>query len=129
VIRSGAGIAVDPSRLPLLPHTRALAEAGHFSGGMKRNRRHVESVFGARLEIGAEVPAVIVSLVMEAETSGGLLFSVRPDRASGVRDAFRAAGEEAWEVGGVLPASGLRPRRLRASFGGYPLLFPPARTS
>ena len=110
VVASGAGIAVDTSRLPFLPHARALAEAGHFSGGMKRNRRYLESVFGARLEIAADVPAVVVSLLMEAETSGGLLFSVRPEQAGGVRDAFRAAAEEVWEVGEVLAAPVLRLR-------------------
>ena len=110
VVASGAGIAVDTSRLPLLPHARALAEAGQFSGGMKRNRRYVETLFGPRLEIGADIPAVLVSLLMEAETSGGLMFSVRPDRANDVRDVFRVAGEEAWEIGEVLSASVLRLR-------------------
>src|SRR6267378_3302721 len=110
VSASDAGIAVDTARLPFLPHARALADAGHFSGGMKRNRRYLEGLFGARLEIGADVPAVIVSLLMEAETSGGLLFSVRPDRAGGVREAFRAAGEEVVEIGEVLTAPVLRLR-------------------
>ena len=67
-------------------------------------------MFGARLEIAADVPAVLVSLLMEAETSGGLLFSVQPARAGGVRDAFRAAAEEAWEIGEVLAAPVLRLR-------------------
>ena len=77
---------------------------------MKRNRRYLEGLFGARLEIAADVPAVIVSMLMEAETSGGLLFSVRPDRAGGVREAFRAAGEEVAEIGEVLTAPVLRLR-------------------
>src|SRR5262245_46258237 len=110
VAASGAGIAVDTSRLPLLPHARALGEAGHFSGGMKRNRRYLEAQFGARLEIGADVPAGIVSLLMEAETSGGLLFSVRPERVAGVRESFRAAGEDVWEIGDVVTAAVLRLR-------------------
>src|SRR6059036_1913260 len=59
VLASGAGIAVEASRLPLLPYARALAEAGHFSGGMKRNRRHVDAVFGARLEVAADVPTAL----------------------------------------------------------------------
>jgi selenide,water dikinase len=108
VLASGAGIAVDTAKLPFLPHARALADAGQFSGGMKRNQRHVQGVFGTRLEIGAGVPAVVVSLLMEAETSGGLLFSVRPDRVAAVRETFRAAGEEAWEIGDVVPAAVLR---------------------
>jgi len=69
---------------------------------MKRNRRHVESVLGARLRIEADVPAVLVSILMEAETSGGLLFSIEPGRADAVLDAFRSAGEEAWEIGRVV---------------------------
>jgi selenide,water dikinase len=102
VLASRAGIAVDASRVPVLPGAPALAEAGHFSGGMRRNRRHVEAVLGTRLEVAADVPAVLVSLLMEAETSGGLLFSVRPDRAGGVLEAFRRVGEEAWEIGVVV---------------------------
>jgi selenide,water dikinase len=110
VVASGAGIAIDTTRLPFLPDARALADAGHFSGGMKRNRRYVEALFGSRLEVAADVPAVVVSLVMEAETSGGLLFSVRPERAAGVRNAFRAASEEVWEIGEVLTEPVLRLR-------------------
>ena len=102
VVASGAGITIDAGRIPLLPGARALAEAGHFSGGMKRNRRHVESVLGARLRIDAGIPPALASLLMEAETSGGLLFSIAPARADGVLDAFRSAGEEAWEIGAVL---------------------------
>jgi selenide,water dikinase len=110
VVASGAGIAVDASRLPLLPHARALAEAGRFSGGMKRNRRHVESVFGARLEVGADVPAVLLSLLLESETSGGLLFSARPERAAAVTSAFRDAGESVAEIGTVVAEPVLRVR-------------------
>src|SRR5712692_6623975 len=40
---SGAGLAISASRLPLLPQALDLAAAGKFSGGMGRNRRHVET--------------------------------------------------------------------------------------
>jgi selenide,water dikinase len=99
---SGAGISLSASRLPLLPGARALAEAGHFSGGMKRNRRHVEQLFGGRLAVDAAVPATLAAMLTEAETSGGLLFSVARERAGGVLDAFRAAGESCWEIGEVV---------------------------
>ena len=108
ILASGTGIAVDAGRLPLLPGARALASAGHFSGGMKRNRRHVESVLGARLRISGDVPSELVSMLMEAETSGGLLFSIEAARAGGVLDAFRRAGEEAWEIGTVLAGPEVR---------------------
>jgi selenide, water dikinase len=99
---SGAGLAIAASRLPLLPGARQLAEAGHFSGGMKRNRRHAEAVFGSRLTIDPSIPEFVASLLTESETSGGLLFSVEPGRASSVVDAFRRRGEECWEIGSVL---------------------------
>ena len=99
---SGAGLAIDASRLPILPGTRELAEAGQWSGGMKRNRRYVDSSFGADLTIAPSVPGYLASLLTESETSGGLLFSVAPDRAPSVIDAFRRRGEDCWEIGSVL---------------------------
>jgi selenide,water dikinase len=105
---SGAGLAIAASGLPLLPGARQLAEAGHFSGGMKRNRRHADALFGSRLTIDPSIPGVLVSLLTESETSGGLLFSVEPGRASSVVDAFRRRGEECWEIGSVLPEPVIR---------------------
>jgi selenide,water dikinase len=105
---SAAGLAIEASRLPLLPGALELAAAGRFSGGMSRNRRHVEAVFGARLEIAPGVPAALASLLFESETSGGLLFSVAPDRADAVIPAFAARNEPCWEIGEVVRAPVLR---------------------
>jgi len=99
---SGAGIEVSSSRLPLLPGALALAEKGHFSGGMKRNRRYVEGLFGSRLTIDGAVAPALAALMFESETSGGLLFSVVPDRAEQVRTDFAVRGETCAEVGVVL---------------------------
>jgi selenide, water dikinase len=107
---SRAGLALTVSRLPLLEGALALAQAGHFSGGMKRNRRHVDHVLGARLQLDPAIPGPLVSMLTEAETSGGLLFSVARNRADGVLPAFRAAGEECWEVGEVLADPVIRVR-------------------
>lgn len=100
---SGAGIAITASRLPLLPGALALAERGHFSGGMKRNRRHVEALLGSRLILDPSLPAPLAALLFESETSGGLLFSVAPDRADRVAEEFRKRGETCAEIGVVLP--------------------------
>src|SRR2546427_243481 len=93
---------------PLPPGTRELAGAGHGSGEMKPNRRHVDAVFGQGLRIDPSIPGYLVSLLAESETSGGLLFSVAPDRARGVIDAFRRHGEEGWEIGEVISEPLLR---------------------
>src|SRR5882672_11276052 len=105
---SGAGLSIDASRLPVLSGTRELAEAGQFSGGMKRNRRYVETAFGTALTIEPSVPGYLASLLTESETSGGLLFSIAMDRAGGVIDAFKRRGEECWEIGLVLPEPVIR---------------------
>ena len=105
---SGVGVRLSASRLPLLPGALALAAAGHWSGGMKRNRRHVDAVLGSRLVIDPAVPSDVVSLLCEAETSGGLLFSVAPDRAPDVDARARASGETFAEIGEVTATREIR---------------------
>ena len=107
---SRAGLAFAADRLPLLSGALGLAGAGHFSGGMKRNRRHLDAVFGDRLQIDPSVPAPVAGLLTEAETSGGLLFSIAPERAQGVLEAFGAAGESCWEIGEVVAEPLIRVR-------------------
>jgi selenide, water dikinase len=100
---SGAGISFRTADLPLLPGALLLAQAGVFSGGMSRNRRHLDETFGARgrLRVDPAVSEAVVKLLCESETSGGLLFAVDAERASWVSDAFARAGESVWEVGTV----------------------------
>ncbi len=105
---SGAGVEISASRLPLLPGALAMAERGTFSGGMKRNRRHVEAVLGPRLAIDPAIPAPLVGLLFEAETSGGLLFSVRPEQGNRVAKEFGQRGEDCAEIGRVVPAPVIR---------------------
>jgi selenide,water dikinase len=52
---SGIGVTVRAGRLPWLPSARDLAEAGHWSAGTNRNRRHVDTVLGPRLQIDPDV--------------------------------------------------------------------------
>jgi selenophosphate synthase len=54
------------------------------------------------------VPDGLVGLLTEAETSGGLLFSVSRDRASEVVAAFAARGETCFEIGEVTAAPTVR---------------------
>src|SRR5205807_1777045 len=94
----------------LRPGDRLFLSKPLGTGGMKRNRRHLDHVFGARLQIRPEVSKTLAALLSEAETSGGLLFSITPERAGGVLAAFRAAGEECWEIGEVVAEPVIRVR-------------------
>jgi selenide,water dikinase len=108
---SGAGAVIQAGRLPLLPGARALAAAGHFSGGMSRNRRYVEEVLGDRLVIHQDIETALVGLLFEAETSGGLLFSVARERAEDVLLAAAERGEPLAEIGEIVgtPTIDVRP--------------------
>jgi selenide,water dikinase len=105
---AGVGIALAAGRLPFLPGARELADQGRFSGGMKRNRRHLEAVLGSRLRIDPTLPEGLVGLLTEAETSGGLLFGVARDRAAEVIPAFAARGDTCADIGEVTAESTLR---------------------
>jgi len=106
---SSAGLLIRTRDLPLLTGALALAERGTFSGGMSRNRRHLEHTFGARgrLRVGPAVPEALFKLCCESETSGGLIFAVDPDRASAVQDGFARREEPVWEIGSVTAESGI----------------------
>jgi selenide,water dikinase len=101
---SGAGVALRASDIPILPGALVLAEKGHWSGGMKRNRRHAEHTLGAlgRLSIDAAIPEALTGLLFESETSGGLLIAVPPERLAEAREAFARRGEPCWEIGAVI---------------------------
>src|SRR5438067_10500528 len=43
LVASGVGLVLGARDLPLLPGALDLAEKGHWSGGMKRNRRYIEA--------------------------------------------------------------------------------------
>jgi selenide,water dikinase len=106
---SGVGIAIRAQDVPILPGALRLAEQGQFSGGMKRNRRHVEETLGSqgRLSLASTLAPALVGLLFESETSGGLLFSVHPDRSAEALDAFTRRGEPCWQIGEVTERPGI----------------------
>ncbi len=109
---SGVGMALRAADIPILPGALALAEKGAFSGGMKRNRTHLEHTLGARgrLSLGPSVGAAHAGLLFESETSGGLLFGVAPEDAGMVHDGFKRRGEACWEIGEVTVEIGIAVR-------------------
>ena len=85
--RSGVRLVVDTDRLPLYKGARALAEAGHRTGGDPRNRAYVDD------HLSVDVDDASVALCMDPQTSGGLLAAVDPSVASFLEDSgFRVIG-------------------------------------
>jgi selenide,water dikinase len=107
---SGAGIALRMDDLPLLAGALALAEKGSFSGGMTRNRAHIEETLGGRLSLGASVSKAQAGLLFESETSVAPL-----RRSSRTRASSRRLRPEAWEVGEVTTETTSRFGKPRAA--------------
>jgi len=106
VLASACGLRLRADAVPLLPGAMDCAESGNFAGGMGRNRKYVEGLAQdgkLALRIGAGIPAELVGLLYDSETSGGLLFSAPAERTQEVRERFAARGEPVWEIGEVIP--------------------------
>lgn len=73
--RSGVTVRLDSSAVPLYPTARELAERGVKTGGEPRNRGYLAD----HLECGAG--AAVEALVLDPQTSGGLLAAVDPSCA------------------------------------------------
>jgi selenide,water dikinase len=94
---SGTRFVFDATMLPALPGANELAAAGVETGGAAHNRRFVKPA----LTIGDGVPAALVTLAHDPQTSGGLLAAIPADRLAAVESDLAAAGVAAWRVGRV----------------------------
>jgi selenide, water dikinase len=92
---SGVACRVEPDAVPLLPEAGTLLDAGFVPGGTRRN---VEQ--SARYVRGRGTERQL-TLLCDAQTSGGLLFSVDTGAAASAVDELRQAGHDAAIVGEV----------------------------
>ena len=72
VSASGVAARLDAARVPLLPGALEAAGAGHVPGGSKRNLSYVK----AQLRGEESLPPALLTVLADAQTSGGLLLCV-----------------------------------------------------
>jgi selenide,water dikinase len=84
--------------VPALDCARALVEAGHVPGGTKRNLSYVDP----HTRFAAGVSETDRLILADAQTSGGLLIAVPPDRESKLLDELEHRGTPARAVIGEL---------------------------
>ena len=90
---SGLAATVDAARVPLLPHVGALLDAGFVPGGSQRNAEQA-----ARYLTG-DLPSDRTRLLLaDAQTSGGLLFTVDEDDADAAVAALVDLGHTAARI-------------------------------
>jgi selenide, water dikinase len=75
---SGCGVEIDAGALPLLPGVDALVAAGLVPGGSRRNRAFADGW----TDWGDGVSELMRTVVTDAQTSGGLLLAVAPERTA-----------------------------------------------
>ncbi len=106
VLASQCGLRIRAEAVPLLAGAAQYAEQGLFAGGLGRNRKFLMGLAERGelpLRIVPTVPAVLLDLLFDSETSGGLLFSAPAETAQDLAGRFAAKGENLWEIGEVIP--------------------------
>jgi selenide,water dikinase len=102
---SGAGLAIDLERVPLLPGALEYARQGVFPGGLGRNREFLLSDGFVRLTTILEDARA--QLLFDPQTSGGLLFALPAEAAAELVEQITQAGEPCWQIGRVVEGSGI----------------------
>ena len=96
--RSSVAVRIRASRVPLLPGASQHAESGISFGGLERNRSYFDD--GAKVRFDG-VDDVLRTLLLDPQTSGGLLVGVPSAHAAAWQRACAKRGVLAAEVGEV----------------------------
>jgi len=89
---------IRSSDVPLMEGAKALVGAGHVPGGTERNLADLER----HLTFDASVPGTLRTLLVDAQTSGGLLIAVPPTRLDELLTALEGRAPTAVAIGQVV---------------------------
>ena len=103
--RSGVGIRIDAAAVPLLPGARAHAERGVSFGGLERNTTFYVGEGHVRFADG--IDEATRRLMLDPQTSGGLLVGVPAAHAAAWERAREAHGVQASKVGEAIAGHGV----------------------
>jgi selenide,water dikinase len=99
---SNVGVQVFYQQVPFLRGARGYAEASNFPGGSADNRLY----FGERVEFDPSIDEYSRMMLFDAQTSGGLLLAVAPERLQALEN--EALEREIWPVGVVQDRGGVQ---------------------
>ncbi len=100
---SGVGLRLRFSRIPFLKNAFRYAEAWIFPGGSHDNKLY----FGDQVAFAPEIKEHLQMLLFDAQTSGGLLLAVPPEKSAAMLQAARSQGVPLWEIGEVTEGNGI----------------------
>ena len=94
---SGVSARVDAAAVPILDGVGALVEAGHVPGGTRRNQKDAAD----SVSYAEGVDEATRTLIADAQTSGGLLIAIPPDRTAALIRELEARAEGGAHIGRV----------------------------
>ena len=100
---SGVDLHIDMGAVPVIDGARSLAEAGVVPGGTGRNLAWIQD----RLRPSDDIDELDITILADAQTSGGLLFGVDPAETERVLVSLAESGHTAGAIGSTQPGSGL----------------------
>jgi selenide,water dikinase len=103
---SNVEITFFAHQVPVLAAAREYAAMGLVPGGSFANRRFCEK----HLRVAPSLDPLLVDLFSDAQTNGGLLLAVAPDRAEALLDCLQGQGIHAAAIGAV---TGQAPGKIR----------------
>ena len=95
---SGTGARIDAGRVPVIPEALEFASMGLIPAGAYKNRAFRESM----IDVAETVDRAVQDLLVDPQTSGGLLISVKEDQVADLVAALHDAGiVDAAQIGEV----------------------------
>jgi selenide,water dikinase len=95
---SGVGLQFSFDRIPILSGAQRYAQEWIFPGGSTDNRAY----FSPHVKFAPGIDEHSQMLLFDAQTSGGLLLSVAPEKAAPLLAKAEQVGQALWEVGQVV---------------------------
>lgn len=98
-IASQVGMVIQSKHIPVFPEALEYAKMGLITGGAHSNCQF----YSCRVEIDSGIPGLLIDILYDPQTSGGLLISLPPDRAESLMEALKKeAGIDSHRVGEVV---------------------------
>lgn len=101
---SGVGLRLEFDKIPFIRGARRYAEEFIFPGGTSDNRLY----FSKHVRFSEKIDEASQMLLFDAQTSGGLLLSVNPDRLEAMLARAAEVGQMLWPVGEVVEGQGIQ---------------------
>ncbi len=89
------GITISMSKIPVMPEVRNLAIAGVVPGGTLNNIEYTKDM----VFLEEQVSEIDRTILADAQTSGGLLIAISPEKSAQLKKEIEQNGVEVFEIG------------------------------